>query len=50
MTPDSRTLRVFSLGTKPGLAAGVRIMGAKIVQRSSAGGTYYELQDYRPAA
>ena len=50
VTPDSRTLRVFSLGTKPGLAAGVRIMGAKIVQRSSAGGTYYELQDYQPAA
>ena len=50
VTPAGRALKVFSLGTKPGLASGVRIQGAKIVQRSSAGGTYYELQDYLPAA
>lgn len=50
VTPAGRALRVFSLGIKPGLASGVRIQGAKIVQRSSAGGTYYELQDYQPAA
>src|SRR5699024_933038 len=50
VTPDNRTLRVFSLGTKPGLASGVRIQAAKLVQRSSAGGMYYELQDYQPAA
>ena len=50
VTPDKRALRVFSLGIKPGLASGVRIQGAKIVQRNSAGGMYYELQDYQPAA
>lgn len=50
VTPAGRALKVFSLGTKPGLANGVRIRGAKIVQRSAAGGTYYELQDYQPAA
>ena len=50
VTPTGRALKVFSLGIKPGLASGVRIQGAKIVQRSSAGGTYYELQDYQPAA
>ena len=50
VTPDNRALKVFSLGTKPGLASGVRIQGAKIVQRNSAGGMYYELQDYRTAA
>ena len=50
VTPAGRALRVFSLGTKPGLAGGVRIQDAKLVQRSGAGGTYYELQDYQPAA
>ena len=49
-TPDNRAFKVFSLGAKPGLANGVRIQGAKIVRRSGAGGTYYELQDYQPAA
>ena len=48
--PDNRALKVFSLGVKPGLASGVRIQGAKIVQRNSAGGMYYELQDYQTAA
>ena len=50
VTPTGRALKVFSLGIKPGLASGVRIQGAKIVQRSSASGMYYELQDYQPAA
>ena len=50
VTPDNRAFKVFSLGAKPGLANGVRIQGAKIVRRSGAGGTYYELQDYQPAA
>lgn len=50
VTLDNRLLKVFSLGTKPGLAQGVKLQNAKIVQRSSAGGTYYELQDYQPAA
>ena len=50
VTPTGRAFKVFSLGTKPGLANGVRIQGAKIVRRSAAGGTYYELQDYQPAA
>ena len=50
VTPDNRALKVFSLGVKPGLVSGVRIQGAKIVQRNSAGGMYYELQDYRMAA
>ena len=49
-TPDNRALKVFSLGVKPGLVSGVRIRGAKIVQRNSAGGMYYELQDYQAAA
>lgn len=50
VTPDNRAFKVFSLGAKPGLANGVRIRGAKIARRSGAGGTYYELQDYQPAA
>ena len=50
VTPAGRAFKVFSLGAKPGLANGVRIQGAKIVRRSGAGGTYYELQDYQPAA
>lgn len=50
VTPAGRALRVFSLGVKPGLASGARLREAKIVQRSSAGGMYYELQDYQPAA
>lgn len=50
VTPAGRALRVFSLGVKPGLASGARLREAKIVQRSGAGGMYYELQDYQPAA
>ena len=49
-TPEGRTLQAFTYGQKPGLARGCTIRDAKLVQKSGAGGTYYELQDHQPAA
>lgn len=48
-TPDGRVLRVFSYGTKPGLLPGMQLKKADLIQRSSAGGNYYELTDYQAA-
>lgn len=48
-TPDGRALKVFSFGTKPGLANGIQLQQASIVQRNSANGSYYELADYQAA-
>lgn len=50
VTPDQHVLQVFYAGAKPGLVNGVNIKDAKFVQRNGAGGLFYELQDYQPAA
>ena len=50
VTPDQRALQVFYAGAKPGLVDGVCIRDVVIIPRSGAGGQYYELQDYQPAA
>ena len=48
-TPDGHTLKAFSYGTNPGLAGGISLKTASIVQRNSANGSYYELTDYQAA-
>ena len=48
-TPDGHTLKAFSYGTNPGLAGGISLKAASIVQRNSANGNYYELTDYQAA-
>ena len=48
-TPDGHALKAFSYGTKPGLAGGISLKAASIVQRNSANGSYYELTDYQAA-